>query len=312
MKVEQLKQLITIVQQGSINKAAQKLYIAHSSLSASMKSLEAELGSEIIDRTSKGITLTPFGSEVYNQAKMICMQFDFIQNISKTEEDAILPLSISNMYSPIANEIFINLYNAHSKDKVHLSINECSTIECISNVQSGLSEIGVITLFSNTNTMFRRSMQSKGISYQKLSNKRLFVVLGPKNPLYTTTKDSLNVEDLDDYAFSTYYDALTETSWRDLFSGQTRKKPDVSISTMECLSKLLSETDVFTIDVYNPMDLDMVPYYKNLRFIPLNHCNFNAEYGWICKEDKALSPLAKEYVAHLKNRVDEILAQGKM
>ena len=44
MKIEQLEQLIKIVESGSMNIAAREMYVARSSLSTSMKHLEAELG----------------------------------------------------------------------------------------------------------------------------------------------------------------------------------------------------------------------------------------------------------------------------
>ena len=58
MKIEQLQQLLQIVAEGSMNEAAQKLYVARSSLSTSMKNLEAELGAPIFERTTRGVTLT--------------------------------------------------------------------------------------------------------------------------------------------------------------------------------------------------------------------------------------------------------------
>ena len=47
MKIEQLQQLLAVVEEGSMNEAAQKLYVARSSLSTSMKNLETELGAPI-------------------------------------------------------------------------------------------------------------------------------------------------------------------------------------------------------------------------------------------------------------------------
>ena len=79
MKIEQLQQLLQIVAEGSMNEAAQKLYVARSSLSTSMKNLEAELGAPIFERTTRGVTLTAFGRDVYQQAQEICQRFSFLQ-----------------------------------------------------------------------------------------------------------------------------------------------------------------------------------------------------------------------------------------
>lgn len=46
MKIEQLQQLIRIVEKGSINEAAKGLYVARSSLSAAIKILRRNWGSQ--------------------------------------------------------------------------------------------------------------------------------------------------------------------------------------------------------------------------------------------------------------------------
>ena len=74
MKFEQLEQLIKIKECGSISKAAINLHVAQSTLSASIKNLEDELGCQLIERDSKGVSLTPMGIEVYNQGRSICEQ----------------------------------------------------------------------------------------------------------------------------------------------------------------------------------------------------------------------------------------------
>lgn len=78
MKIEQLQQLLAVVEEGSMNEAAQKLYVARSSLSTSMKNLEAELGALIFERTTRGVMLTAFGRDVYHQAQDICQRFRFL------------------------------------------------------------------------------------------------------------------------------------------------------------------------------------------------------------------------------------------
>ena len=79
MKIEQLEQLIKIVECGSMNTAAEEMYLARSSLSTSMKRLEEELGEPVFIRHSNGVNLTPFGSTVYNHAREICSRIQFLR-----------------------------------------------------------------------------------------------------------------------------------------------------------------------------------------------------------------------------------------
>ena len=102
MKIEQLEQLIRIVESGSMNIAAKEMYVARSSLSTSMKHLEAELGGQIFSRHSNGVSLTPFGSTVYHHAREICSRVQFLQGVSSVSQNG--QLHISSMYCSMANE----------------------------------------------------------------------------------------------------------------------------------------------------------------------------------------------------------------
>lgn len=57
----QLKNFLTIIECGSINKAAQKLFMSQSTLSQQVKQLEEEVGYELFDRKGKRLELTAEG-----------------------------------------------------------------------------------------------------------------------------------------------------------------------------------------------------------------------------------------------------------
>lgn len=63
--------ICTIAKEQSFSKAAQKLFIAQPSLSLMVKSLEAEVGSPLFDRSSKPIRLTEAGTEYVRAAEQI-------------------------------------------------------------------------------------------------------------------------------------------------------------------------------------------------------------------------------------------------
>ena len=71
IKMEQLYYLTQIAKYGSINKAAESLYMTSSAISASMKKLEKECGDDILERTYSGVKFTENGKLVLEQAKKI-------------------------------------------------------------------------------------------------------------------------------------------------------------------------------------------------------------------------------------------------
>ena len=63
MTLTQLHYVITIAETGSMNKAAELLYVAQPSLTNAIKELEKELGITLFFRNGKGVTLTNDGAE---------------------------------------------------------------------------------------------------------------------------------------------------------------------------------------------------------------------------------------------------------
>ena len=61
MTLQQLRYAIVISETGSMNKAAETLYIAQPSLTGAMQELERELGITIFHRSGRGVTLTNDG-----------------------------------------------------------------------------------------------------------------------------------------------------------------------------------------------------------------------------------------------------------
>ena len=64
----QLEQLLAVADCGTLSKAAERLHISQPALSASVKSLETELGVSLFKRTNKGIFLTAEGEKIHSDA----------------------------------------------------------------------------------------------------------------------------------------------------------------------------------------------------------------------------------------------------
>ena len=78
MTIQQCRYVLEIAKNGSFSEAAKQLFIAQSSLSMSVKSLENELGIKIFERQGTGVYLTEDGSEFIKYATQICENNDFI------------------------------------------------------------------------------------------------------------------------------------------------------------------------------------------------------------------------------------------
>jgi len=72
----QLRSFITVVEEGSLHRAAERLHLSQSTLSRQMQALEAELGGQLLERTSTGVRPTNGGHALAAKAGALLASFE--------------------------------------------------------------------------------------------------------------------------------------------------------------------------------------------------------------------------------------------
>ena len=85
MNLLHMKYAVEVAETGSINKAAEKLYVGQPNLSRAIKELENSLGISIFERSAKGMILTPDREQFVHYARSILSQIDSIEDIFKKD-----------------------------------------------------------------------------------------------------------------------------------------------------------------------------------------------------------------------------------
>ena len=75
MTLQQIYYALTIAKTGSMNKAADKLFISQPTLTSAIKALEEEINITIFNRTNKGVVATEEGNEFLANARSIYTQY---------------------------------------------------------------------------------------------------------------------------------------------------------------------------------------------------------------------------------------------
>lgn len=68
-----LGDFLMVAAEGGIRQAADKIAISQSALTRRIQDLEAELGASLFERTSRGMTLTPFGEVLKHHAQLVAI-----------------------------------------------------------------------------------------------------------------------------------------------------------------------------------------------------------------------------------------------
>jgi DNA-binding transcriptional LysR family regulator len=83
-----LRTLITVVDQHSFTRAARILGVTQPAVSAHIKRLQGILGSDLFDRTSPGLKLTPHGDVIVSHARRLLSINDLILHLAEPNPDA--------------------------------------------------------------------------------------------------------------------------------------------------------------------------------------------------------------------------------
>ncbi len=117
MKEEQLRYILEISRAGSVNKAAENLYISHQSLDRSLKNVETQLGVSIFKRTKRGVEATPLGEAVLEKAQALIDLYDELYEIvhkkdAQAFDRTFTIYSSSYLRYPFVNEVVQKLIEA--------------------------------------------------------------------------------------------------------------------------------------------------------------------------------------------------------
>lgn len=90
MEFKQLEAFVAVVDYGSFSEAARKLYLTQPTISAHVRSLEEELHTRLILRTTKKTTITTRGYQLYDSAvRMLEIRNNLLENFTGVQKHMI-------------------------------------------------------------------------------------------------------------------------------------------------------------------------------------------------------------------------------
>lgn len=143
MDFKQLQSFVTVVKYKSFTKAAEVLYTSQPTISTHIRTLEEELSSRLIIRTTKTLEITPRGWELYECANNILELKDNLLKKWSDETKRIIHLGSSTIPSAyILPEILPDFGKAHPN--VYFVINQSDSQGVIDGLRHGNFDVGLI------------------------------------------------------------------------------------------------------------------------------------------------------------------------
>ena len=197
MTIQQLHYVITISETGSLNKAAEILYVAQPSLTSTIKDLENELGITIFHRSGRGVTLTNDGVEFVLSARQIYQQYESLLGRYGKNGTLKKKFGISTQHYSFAVKSFVEMVKKFNTAEYEFAIRETKTREVIEDVSTLKSEIGIIYLSDFNRAAITKLLHTKDLEFHELTECNAYVYLWKGHPL--SKCKSIRLSQLNDY-----------------------------------------------------------------------------------------------------------------
>ena len=194
MTLQQLKYVIEVAEKGSITEAAKSLFIAQPSLSAAIRELEEETATTIFVRKSRGVLLTPEGTEFLGYARQVVQQAALIEEKYIARQAVKQRFSVSTQHYSFTSSAFVELVRAQGGTAYEFILREGKTYDTIADVRNLRSEMGVIYLSTFNEAVISKMLREANLVFSELFAARPHIFVGRNNPL--AGRESVTMADL--------------------------------------------------------------------------------------------------------------------
>ena len=304
MTLTQLHYVITIAETGSMNKAAELLYVAQPSLTNAIKDLEKELGITLFFRNGKGVTLTNDGSEFLLYARQIYGEYETVLEKYGKNGNYKKKFGVSTQHYSFAVKAFVDMAKEFDMSKYEFAIRETRTAEVIQDVSTMKSEIGVLYLSDYNRKAMEKLLNNAGLEFHHLIDCQAYVYLWKHHPL--ANEESISFEQLEGYPClsfeqgdnSSFYlaeEILSTNEYSQIIHANDRA---TMLNLMVGLNGYTLCSGIICEEL-NGSDFRAVPYKDDAE-----NPNSVMEIGYITRKNLVLSQMGKVYIEAIKRNLD--------
>lgn len=230
MRLEYLREFIVLADLLNYTKAADQLFVTQSALTRHIASLEAEMGVRLLDRSTRGVALTPMGRRSYQVFSDMLKRYDgllgdvesYLSGLSGTIRVGMLYYCIADYCSPVLQAFS----RAYPNIEVKLESGQPRNIERW--LRDNMIDVGLQTQYPG--------ITDEEFDFLEVARFPYVALVSPAHPL--ATRAAIAAADLADETIITY--------------GQD--KP-----ITRCIEHALARTGVSPRDIFNAGQVDATP-----------------------------------------------------
>ncbi len=197
MTLQQLHYIITVSEMGSMNKAAELLYVSQPSLTNAIQEVEKEIGTILFHRSGKGVRPTNDGAEFLLYARQVYHQYEMLLEKYGTPGALKKKFGVSTQHYSFVVKAFVEMVKGFNTAEYEFAIRETKTREVINDVATLKSEIGILYLSDFNRKLITRLLHANLLEFHKLIDCKAYVYLWKGHPL--AASQAIHFDQLSDY-----------------------------------------------------------------------------------------------------------------
>lgn len=296
MEIRDLRYFIEIAELKSMRKAAASLYISQPNLTRAVKSLEAEMGEQIFNRSNRGVELTEFGEGLYYYAQSILQQVDEIAKLrleTKKYVEARVSTAIAGII--LRDDLMLQYYETIKANHTSISLFETSVEKVVNYVEAGKADIGVVSVNNVQIRALRKLSELKDLELHTIGRGPLYVHVGKNNPLFG--QEEIEVKDLLPYTkIQLPADYFSNMNYAMSIDGSVRMmdfKKTITINNYHAVISMVKRTDAFIFgNKWQTEELGK----GQICSIRLKNCSIERELLWLKRRRDILSDKAEDFL----------------
>lgn len=302
MTLTQLKYVITVAREKSMNEAAKKLFIAQPSLSAAIKEIEEEIGIAIFRRSNKGVLVTPEGEEFIGYARQVVEQYALMETkyIAKGREKK--KFGVSTQHYTFAVNAFVEMVKQFGMEEYEFAIRETKTHEVIEDVKNFKSEIGILYVNDFNRKILNKLFEESGLEFHPILDCHIYVYMWKGHPL--ADREEIALEELENYPCLAFEQGKSNSFYfaEEVLSTYHYKQL-IKANDRATLLNLMVGLNGYTLcsgiicEVLNGAEYCAVRL-KSDEIMTI---------GYLARKGVTISPLGQKYIAELVEYKDKVL-----
>ncbi len=302
MTLQQINYLITISEAHSMNKAAEKLFIAQPTLTGAVRDVESELGIQIFHRTHKGVTTTVEGEEFLAKIKHIYQQYEKVMEEYGEEMKFRRRFAVSMQHYSFAVKAFIEMAKHYDSNQFDLALRETATANVIKDVSSMKSEIGIIYTCEANQRVINRLLRENELDFHSLIECPACVYLARSHPL--ANEKELTFEQLEPYpCLSFEQENETEIYFAEEILIEHAYQKTVKATDRATMMNLMAGLNGYTLCSSIYSEKLSGDQFLVIPFKDDDNIQSTMTIGYITKKNNILSSMGKQFIDEVKREL---------